>query len=162
MPGSIATPRLRLEPMAPADIDELFPVLDDPSLHTFIGGAPKTRDELEEWIRFVVGGRSQDGDERWCNWVVRRRADGRAIGTAQATILGGEATLAWVIGSDFQGHGFAKEAATAVAGWIQAQGVARLRAAIHPEHAASGGVARSIGLEPTEDRDDGEVVWRSP
>jgi RimJ/RimL family protein N-acetyltransferase len=148
--------------MAPADVDELFPVLDDPSLHTFIGDAPKTRDELEEWIRFVARGRSPDGDERWCNWVVRRRADRRVIGTAQATIVDGEATLAWVIGSAFQGQGFAKEAATAVAGWTQAQGVARLRAAIHPEHAASGAVASSIGLEPTEERDDGEVVWRSP
>jgi hypothetical protein len=38
---------LRLDPMAQADVDELFPLLNDPGLHTFIGGEPKTREELE-------------------------------------------------------------------------------------------------------------------
>jgi hypothetical protein len=35
-----------------------------------------------------------------------------------------------------------------------------LRAAIHPEHATSSAVARSIGLAPTTEVVDGEVVWR--
>jgi RimJ/RimL family protein N-acetyltransferase len=158
----IETTRLRLDPLHPEDTDDLFPLLDDPGLYTYIGGTPRTRAELEEWIRFVAPGRSPAGDEIWCNWVVRRRADDRIIGTAQATIVGDEASLAWVIGTDFQGEGYAKEAAIAVASWIRGQGVARLRAAIHPDHAASGAVARSIGLEPTEELDEGEVVWRSP
>jgi hypothetical protein len=59
------------------------------------------------------------------------REDGRAIGTAQATIVGDEASLAWVIGAG------------------------------HPNHAASNAVARSLGLAPTDELDDGEIVWRS-
>ena len=141
----------------------LFAVLDDPGLHGFTGGRPRTREELDDWIRFVAGGRSPSGEETWWNWVIRV-ADGSAVvGTAQATSHGHEATLAWVIGTPFQGRGYAKEAAAAVASWLTATaGILRLRATIHPEHEASAAVARSIGLEPTGERDDGEIVWRNP
>jgi len=119
-----------------------------------------SRDALAKWIAFVVPGRSPDGTETWRNWVVRLRDDGRTIGTVQATIVDVEATLAWTIGPAWQGHGYAKEAATAVSAWIATSGVVWLRAAIHPEHEASGAVARSIGLAPTPEVVDGEVVWR--
>lgn len=159
---SIETSRLHLEPIAPADVDELFPLLDDQGLHTFIGGEPKTRDELESWLVFVAPGRSPSGAEIWCNWIVRSREDDRAVGTVQATVVGDEASLAWVIGTAWQGRGLAKEAAAAVAAWVRARGVTTLRAAIHPQHDASAAVARSLDLAPTEERDDGEIVWRSP
>jgi RimJ/RimL family protein N-acetyltransferase len=155
----IDTARLRLDPLTLDDADDLFAVLDDPRLHTFTGGAPMTRDALEKWIEFVVPGRSPDGAEVWRNWVIRVRDEGRAIGTAQATIVGDEATLAWTIGTAWQGHGYAKEAAAAVELWVATSGVVWFRAAIHPEHAASAAVARSIGLAPTSEVVDGEVVW---
>ena len=119
-----------------------------------------SRGALAKWIELIVPGRSPDGSETWRNWVVRLRDDGRTIGTVQATIVGVEATLAWTIGPAWQGHGYAKEAATAASAWIATSGVVWLRAAIHPEHEASGAVARSIGLAPTPEVVDGEVVWR--
>jgi RimJ/RimL family protein N-acetyltransferase len=119
-----------------------------------------SRDALAKWIEFVVPGHSPDGNETWRNWVVRLRDDGRTIGTVQATIAADEATLAWTIGTAWQGHGYAKEAATAVSAWVATSGVVWLRAAIHPGHEASAGVARSIGLAPTTEVVDGEVVWR--
>ena len=119
-----------------------------------------SRDALAKWIEFVVPGHSPEGGETWRNWVVRQRSDGQTIGTVQATIVGDEATLAWTIGSDWQGHGYAKEAATAVSAWVATSGVVWLRAAIHPGHEASAAVARSIGLAPTTEVVDGEVVWR--
>jgi len=33
---------------------------------------------------------------------------------------------------------------------------------VHPDHAASQGVARAIGLGPTRTMVDGEVRWESP
>jgi RimJ/RimL family protein N-acetyltransferase len=159
--AQIETARLRLDRMMPVDLDDLFELLDDPGLHTFIGGTPRTREELADWLAFVAPGRSPPGEQIWCNWVIRRRDDGRPVGTAQATIIGDEASLAWVTGTEWQGQGFAKEAAAAVASWLRAEGVARLRASIHPSHASSAAVARSLGMLPTEDREDGEVVWRS-
>jgi RimJ/RimL family protein N-acetyltransferase len=119
-----------------------------------------SRDALAKWIEFVVPGHSPDGSETWRNWVVRQRSDDQTIGTVQATIVGDEATLAWTIGSDWQGHGYAKEAATAVSAWVATSGVVWLRASIHPEHEASAAVARSIGLAPTTEVVEGEVVWR--
>jgi len=119
-----------------------------------------SRDALEKWIVFVAPGHSPDGTETWRNWVVRVRDDGLTIGTVQATIVGDEASLAWTIGSAYQGHGYAKEAATAVSAWVATSGVVWLRAAIHPDHAASAAVAHSIGLAPTTEVVDGEIVWR--
>ena len=58
------------------------------------------------------------------------------------------ASLAWVIGAAFQGHGYAKEAAAAMAAWLTDQGVTRFRATIHPDHAASGSVADRWGCSP--------------
>jgi RimJ/RimL family protein N-acetyltransferase len=70
------------------------------------------------------------------------------------------ADVAWVIGSPFQGHGYAGEAAASMATWLRAAGVRTLVAHIHPAHAASGGVARAIGLVPTAREVDGEVRWQ--
>ena len=158
---SIESARLRLERMTLADVDDLFVLLDDPRLHAFTGGEPRTREELGRWLALVGPGRSPSGDEIWCNWIIRKREDGVAIGTAQATIVGDEATLAWVIGSGWQGQGFAKEVAAAVAAWLRSRGISRLRAHIHRDHIASSAVARSIGLIETDQRVDGEVVWYS-
>ena len=67
--------------------------------------------------------------------------------------------LAWVLGVGYQGMGYAREAGGALVAWLALQGVQRLVAYIHPEHTASMAVARTLGLEPTDDRVDGEVVW---
>jgi RimJ/RimL family protein N-acetyltransferase len=92
------------------------------------------------------------------NWIVR--LDGRAIGYVQATVRGQEAFLAWLIATPHQRHGFATEAARAVAAWLARElAVVELRATIRDDHEASKGVARSIGLEPTERWIDGERVW---
>lgn len=158
-----ASPRLRLEPLSSDHLDVLFALLDDPGLHTFIGGEPRSREELAGWIDAVTAGGSRDGGECWLNWVVRRRDDDEVVGTVQATIVEDEASIAWVIGTAFQGRGYAKEGAGSMAEWLRSHAnVTRLRAAIHPDHPASQAVARSLGLEPTDEIDDGEVVWRTP
>jgi len=159
--NAIDTPRLRLDPMGPADADELFAVLDDVALHLHTGGEPMSRPELERWITFVASGASPSGWETWCNWVIRRTGDNVLVGTGQATIVDDEASLAWVIGTAWQGSGYAKEAAAGMVAWLRAHGVSSLRANIHPDHGASKAVARSIGLTPTDEREAGEVVWRS-
>ena len=143
------------------DTDALFAVLDDPALHTFMGGEPRTRVELEAWIAAVEPGRSPDGTQRWCNWVVVVSETGSVAGTVQATVEGDEASLAWVIGTAFQGHGYAKEAAAAIVTWLADRGVSRIRASIHPDHAASGSVADSLGMLPMDELEDGEIVWCS-
>lgn len=53
--------------------------------------------------------------EQWLNWVVR--VDGAAVGYVQATVHDGiRAAVAWVIGAQCQGHGYATAAGRAMAG----------------------------------------------
>jgi RimJ/RimL family protein N-acetyltransferase len=157
--------RLDLEPLRPEHADELAPVLDDRSLHRFIGGEPLGLEDLRARFERQARGRSADGQDRWLNWVARERATGRGVGTVQATVSGSGpgrvAELAWVIASADQGRGFAKEAVAVMAAWLGEHGVSRLAAHIHPEHEASMAVARSVGLAPTDVVVDGETRWES-
>ncbi len=160
----IHTERLRLTPLVPDDTDALFPVLDDERLHTFTGDRPDTIDGLRARLEAWKRERSPDGREAWLNWLVRA-SDDRVLGTTQATVDRGpdglHATVAWTIGSADQGRGVGSEAARAMVDWLVGSGVSRIEAHIHPDHAASGGVARNAGLSRTDEFVDGEVVWRS-
>jgi RimJ/RimL family protein N-acetyltransferase len=155
--------RLVLDPLRPGHADELAPVLDDATLHRFIGGEPLGRDELRARYARLATGRSPDGTQRWLNWTVRRRGSGDPVGTVQATVIGiapdAVAEIAWVIGTAYQGRGFATEAAQAMAAWLGEHHTRRLIAHIHPDHAASQAVARAVGLSPTDTVVDGEVRW---
>lgn len=67
--------------------------------------------------------------------------------------------IAWVVGTAWQGRGYASEAAGAVAEWLRGRGVGLLQAHIHPGHDASMKVAARIGLRPTDLVEDGERLW---
>jgi RimJ/RimL family protein N-acetyltransferase len=161
---ALASARLDLEPLRVDHAEEMAPLLSDQELHTFIGGQPLTLHQLQERYRHQVTGHSPDGRQRWLNWIVRRRADGRAVGTVQATVDEDEnaptAEVAWVVARPYQGHGYAREAAQCMVGWLREHGVV-VRAHVHPDHGASQGVARAVGLHPTHTLVEGEVRWES-
>jgi len=71
------------------------------------------------------------------------------------------AVLAWIVGVPWQGRGVASEAAAGMVEWLRAHGVEAMAAHVHPDHEASAAVARRVGLHPTDEVVDGEVVWRS-
>ena len=141
-------------------------VLQAPELYRFTGGSPPDGRELRKRYARQVKGRSRDGHEVWRNWVVRRRADGVAVGWIQATLTGSgmqsTAELAWTIGADYQRRGYAREAAATAMSALRAEGATRFIAHVHPEHAASIAVARSLGLLCTDRVHEGEVLWRTP
>lgn len=159
----LTSERLTLEPLHAEHAEEMAPVLDDPDLHTFIGGVPATLAELRSRYSRQSVGRSADGRQLWFNWILRR-ADGQTVGTVQATVSAEAETLtadvAWVIGGPYQRQGYAQEAAGAMLTWLRGHGVAEIVAHVHPEHGASAAVARAIGLLPTAMIVDGEVRWR--
>ncbi len=158
--GAFESERLVMAPLVPDDAEELVGVLGDEALHEFIGGRPATLEELRTTYERLVAGSPRPGEE-WCNWVLRRRDDGRAVGTLQATLAGDVAEVAWVVGVDSQGQGWASEAATALVERLLAGGVTEVRANIHPDHRASEVVATRAGLLPTDEVVDGERIWRS-
>jgi RimJ/RimL family protein N-acetyltransferase len=122
-----ATRRLHVEPLRPAHAAEMFAVLDDPGLHEFTGGAPLPLPDLTRRYAALASRRSPDGGQVWCNWVLRERASGTAVGTVQATLPrsgpdAGEAEVAWVIGRAAQGRGYAREAAASLVERLHAAG----------------------------------------
>lgn len=155
--------RVRLEVLRVEHADEMFAVLDDPQLHRYIGGEPVRLDELTGTYTRQVVGHSADSSERWLNWIVRRRDDGRAAGYVQATATWEDghprAEVAWVIGTGHQGRGFAGEAAGLMVDWLRTQGIELIVAHVHPEHLASLAVVRRSGLHATDQLVDGEIRW---
>lgn len=161
----VRTARLRVEPVRVEHAEEMASVLGDPALYAVIGGVPPTSADLVARYGRWERPHSEDGVEGWLNWVVRRDADGAAVGTVQATTTecagGFDAEVAWVVGVPFQGLGYATEAAAAVIGWLVERGARDVHAHIAPEHLASEAVARRVGMRATgEFRDDGEQRWR--
>ncbi|MFF0270042.1 GNAT family N-acetyltransferase [Kribbella sp. NPDC004536] len=152
----IATERLRLLPLRVEHAVRMAEVLSDPSLYTFTGGEPPTVEALEARYRRQLAGPGNE-DEQWLNWVVEY--DGDLIGYVQATVTGSTAEIAWVIGTAWQGRGFAKEAAQGLFTWLRAQRAQEIVAHIHPDHTASAAVAAAIGLAQTGLMTDGEYLW---
>lgn len=170
VPDLIAVPlrtaRLDLEPLRVDHAPEAAAAFDDAALHVFTGGAPAGPEELRRRYERQVVGRSPDGAQVWLNWMLRRRTGHGLVGTVQATVAaldaeGGDraAEVAWVVATPHQRQGYAREAAGAMAAWLGEHGVVRIDAHVHPDHAASAAVARSIGLVRTGEVVDGEERW---
>jgi RimJ/RimL family protein N-acetyltransferase len=159
---TIATSRLDLNPLTPDDAKAMVDVLAASELYAFIGGRPPTLEALRSQYERQAIGHSSDGTETWLNWIIRTRAEGRAVGFVQATITdeGHDAVIAWVVGVPWQRRGYASEAAAALVAWLDTHGVTIITANVHPDHAASEAVARRIGLLPSDEMVDGERTWR--
>ena len=159
---TIETPRLLMTPLRVDDAEAMLDVLADVRMYEFTGGEPPTLARLRARYEVLAGGRSPDGSEAWLNWIVRTGTPPVAVGVVQATVSGdgtvGE--VAWEIGVEQQGRGYASEAAGALVGWLAGAGVGAIEACIHPDHAASAAVATRAGLAPTDEIVDGERRWR--
>jgi CubicO group peptidase (beta-lactamase class C family) len=158
----LQTSRLILEPLRPDHAVEMVPVLAHPGLYEFTGGEPPTLEGLSH--RYVLqSGGDPSGIETWLNWVIREQGTGSAAGFVQATVAAGGrgADLAWVMGREHQGRGYATEAAGAMVEWLTRQGVRRFCAGIHPGNASSAAVAAHLGMARTGRVDsDGEEIWQ--
>ncbi|MGW2249582.1 GNAT family N-acetyltransferase [Kitasatospora sp. NPDC001660] len=152
--------RLDLVPLRPEHAEEMAAALADPALHTFTGGTPATADALRaRYARLAAG--SPDPAETWGNWALRLHADGRLAGYVQATVRRDTAELAWVLGTPWQGRGLAAEAARTLLAHLIAAGITTVTAHIHPDHHASATAARTLGLTPTTEHQDGETRWQA-
>ncbi|MCF6474236.1 GNAT family N-acetyltransferase [Nonomuraea sp. MG754425] len=161
--ADLTSDRLLFVPLSVADAEEMVHVLSAHTLYTFTGGSPPTLTQLRDRYTRQAVGRSPDGSQDWHNWILREQPDGTAIGFVQATVMdeGRRAEVAWVIGAEWQGHGYASEAATTMIAWLRASGVVTVQAHIHHDHTASAAVARKAGLRLTGRIDDGEQLWLS-
>lgn len=152
--AALHTARLALEPLRVAHADEMAPLLADPRLHAYTGGASTTVAELRGRYLEQVNVWSVSATERWLNWIVRDVHSSAAVGGVQAQLrvedgdLVGE--LAWMVGAPYQRRGYALEASAAAIAWLRDQAELVLVADIHPDNAASMALARALGLRPTQ------------
>ncbi|TDV57700.1 GNAT family N-acetyltransferase [Actinophytocola oryzae] len=164
---SILTKRLVLSRIARADVDDLVAMLRNPGLYGFIGDAPASEaDARARAERWLAG--SPDPTVLWINYVARTREDGMLVGLAQATVLRasetvfGQCEIAYLVDPPAQRHGYGAE--MMVGFCVELNGTLapeEFTAHIFPGHTASEGVAKAVGLSPTEDYVDGERVWRA-
>jgi len=159
---SLLTARLRLDPVTPDDADDMVAVLGDDRMFEFTGGTPPSIEQLRHRYEQLTSGWSPDGQERWCNWVVRLRQRDVPVGVLQVTVVddGTRASVAWEVGVTWQGRGIASQGSIAIVDWLIDAGVETIEAYVHPDHDASAGVAANAGLLLTDEVVDGERVWR--
>lgn len=155
------TSRIQLRPIRDDDADVMAGVLGDPALYAFTGGEPPSVDDLRRRYAIQARGQSSDGSEEWINLLVTLNPENQPIGYVQATVprAGGPTEIAWVIGTSWQGRGFATEASRLLLSHLQERGVRHVIAHIHPDHEASQRVAAKIGLARTDIVVDGEIRW---
>jgi ribosomal-protein-alanine N-acetyltransferase len=108
----LETERLRLEPLTPHHARQLFPVLADAHIYTYIPEDPvPDPDALARRYQQLATRRSPSGTELWLNWAVHRTQEHDYIGTLQATVTADQhATIAYLLNPAFWGYGYAQEA----------------------------------------------------
>ncbi len=162
----LVTPRLALEPMAPAHAEGFFAALQHPDVYRYIASTPPESVEAlaARWER-LASRLAPDGSAAWLNWAVRRTADGALVGRVEAEVddHGVALNVGYVFLPAHWGHGYASEAVAAVAEHLVARGVTRLVATVTVGNDASCRVLERAGFArtrilPGNDTIRGELV----
>jgi len=155
--NELRTLRLRLEPLEERHAIVLFEGLRHPDLYEYIDERPpESLAALRERYRGLERRRSPDGLEAWLNWAIRLNATGRYVGYVQATARRDDsAHLAYVLFRDDWGHGFAREAVSAVIDHLARQrGTTRFMATVDARNLRSIAVLEALAFQRGVERDD--------
>jgi RimJ/RimL family protein N-acetyltransferase len=143
----LGTPRLVAVMWGPDDaglIHELHSTIE--TTRYLSGTAPWSREKAEERLRNWFGEQERDGATKY---KILSRDDGRFIGRAGFSLLGGERQdfeLGYSLRFQEWGKGFATEVARALIDWFSARNMGRLIAFTHPDNHASQHVLRKAGM----------------
>ncbi len=144
--GMFSTERLDLSPLTPSDTNEVAELYTDPEVARYVGGERLTAQVIPQQVEAFAAEWTERG---YGQSAVRDRASGRFIGRIGLHFWPqwNEVELGYVLRADAQGRGFASEGSRA---WIRRardQRIAKhLIANIHPENAASIGLAERLGF----------------
>jgi RimJ/RimL family protein N-acetyltransferase len=144
----------------------MYVLLADERLWTFTdGGMPASIEALTARYAQLERRLSPAGGERWLNWIVRDAAAGVSLGFVQATLPkdGDSASIAYVIGRQFWGRGFAREAVGLMIDEIGAAfGVTSLTACVHSRNVASVALLERFGLRCVDETDPKNQLYAGP
>ena len=148
----LETERLLLRRLRESDLYALAAIYADPAVTRFLGG-PRTREDTRTRL-----GLDDRGHRRAGIWPVgddspRRRNAHRPVRILVQDVEGTPGhEIAYLLGSEWWGSGYATEAAAAIRDHARARlGFDRLISLIDPENAASKAVALRIGMHHERD-----------
>jgi RimJ/RimL family protein N-acetyltransferase len=147
---AVETPRLRLRCAEPRDAEALAAMMTEAISRRLASWpvpytAPMAADR-------IAGVRMAAAERRSLPLVIERRSDGAVVGWISISRAPGDGTTALItywLGDGFQGQGLMREAApAALAEAFRSMDIARVRAAVQADNAASLAVARLLGMAP--------------
>jgi RimJ/RimL family protein N-acetyltransferase len=114
--GVVLTPRLRLTPAGPADVDDLIVLYSDPLVAFWTG--PWNPATVQAWATDMATRWNMEGAGKW---LARSRSDAALVGRGGFTHfdLHGESVLelGWVVRDALTGRGYATEIGRAALDW---------------------------------------------
>jgi len=142
----LETSRLVLRPPSIDDAEAIFvSYAQDPEVSRYTSWAPHRRlDDTRAFLRVC-----ENGWERGSvfSWAITRRDDGRLIGMTDIRLDGHRGEIGYVLARAAWGHGYATEAARAVADWGRARpDLHRVWAVCDLENKASVRVLEKVGM----------------
>lgn len=162
-----ATGCISLEPLTAAHAAELFPVLSQAAIYTYIADRPPVSvAALAERYRRLESRSSPDGSQQWLNWAIRHSESRECVGCVQATVhAAGTADFAFVLAPPFWGLGLARAASIAALSSLFTEfGVSSVFATVDRRNRRSSTLLLRLGFEQvpsasyphgtTEDSDD--------
>lgn len=162
-PPLLETPRLRLRPMQPGDMDSLLAIFADPNVMTSFGVPPFDRTQMTRWVQ-----RNLDHQVRYGYGLfsVLLKTDGTLIGDCGLEWMDIDGVPAAELGYDFRSDSWNQGYATEAAGAVRDYAFDRLRlphlvSLIRVGNLASQRVAEKIGMRNTgEITRHGQRYWQ--
>jgi RimJ/RimL family protein N-acetyltransferase len=148
----LRTERLLLRPLHESDLDALAAIYADPQTMRFLGGR-RTREATRTGLGWMIAAHRDQGFGLWATTL---REDGTLIGRCGLLVQdvdgARENEIAYLLGSEWWGHGYATEAAIAIRDHARSRlGFDRLISLIDPDNVASQAVATRVGMHHERD-----------
>jgi [ribosomal protein S5]-alanine N-acetyltransferase len=158
------TERLLLRPAAAADAAALWPVLGNPTLYQWIARKPPdSRADVEDRMARISQRTAEGRADQWLNWTVWLPESGDAIGIVETTVPPTHiASIAYLFGRAFWGHGYASEAVGAVVALLEDAGMVAFEATIDTRNLASRALASRLGFTLIETRPSDDLIAGAP
>ena len=158
------TERLLLRPAAVTDATAMWPVLGDPALYQWIARRPPaSRADVEDRMARISQRTAEGRADQWLNWTVWLPESGNAVGIVETTVPPTHvASIAYLFGRAFRGHGYASEAVGAVIALLEAAGMVAFEATIDARNLASRALALRLGFTLIETRPSDDIIAGAP
>ena len=149
---AVTTPRLDLVPWRVDDAPAGLPIFGDPEVARWLSPAvdpipdeAAMRGRIKQWVEMDAEAEPPAG-----HWTVTRRLDGQLIGSVtlrRMPPIDEDLELAWQFAPAFWGHGYATEAAHAIARWGFERSAHEMFAVMRPANERAIRLAERLGMQ---------------